>query len=136
MLDIARYELIDWDDPQIDDNPEANNLLHCQQADHLGMQAEMIVYETSIRPLGRVQFTMQTAEYAVVGVGLANIGSCCSKSSPRRGDWLRPVTGWPAGACLRPVDEGRGAYPPGCQVRLKQRPALERRRGRYSRCSR
>jgi uncharacterized protein len=35
--------------------------------------------------------------------------------------------------CLKPVDEGRGAYPPGCQVRSQARPALERWPGRYAR---
>src|SRR5206468_3485941 len=35
--------------------------------------------------------------------------------------------------CLRPVDESRGAYPPGCQVESQARPALERRPGRYAR---
>ncbi len=91
----TRYEIIDWDDPMIDDNPETNNLLHCQRADRLGVQAEMIVYEIfHYGPWAEVQFTMQTAEYAVVGVGLANIWLVLFKDSPKRGDWLRPVTGW------------------------------------------
>lgn len=97
VLDIQRYELIDWDDPEVDDCPETNNLLHCQQADHLGAQAEMIVYEIfADGPWAEVEFRMQTAEYAVVGVGLANIWLVLLEDSPKRGDWLRPVTGWPA----------------------------------------
>lgn len=97
MLDIYRYELIDWDDPQVDDSPKTNNLLHCQQSDHLGTQAEMIVYEIfQYGPWAEVGFTMQTADYAVVGVGLANIWLVLFKDSPKRGDWLRPVSGWPA----------------------------------------
>jgi hypothetical protein len=57
VLDIHRYELIDWDDPEIDDNPATNNLLHCQQAGHLGAQAEMIVYEIFYEgPWAEVQF--------------------------------------------------------------------------------
>lgn len=97
MLDISRYDLIDWDDPQVDDNPETNNLLHCQQVERLGMQAEMIVYQIFYDGLwAEVRFRMQTAEYAVVGAALANIWLVLLMDSPKRGDWLRPVTGWPA----------------------------------------
>jgi hypothetical protein len=97
VLDISRYDLIDWDDPEVDDNPETNNLLHCQQAGRLGVQAETIVYEIfSGGPWAEVRFTMQTAEYAVVGAALANLWLVLFKDSPKRGDWLRPVTGWPA----------------------------------------
>ena len=45
MLDIFRFEIIDWDDPEVDSDPATNNLLHCQQAGHLGVQAERIVAE-------------------------------------------------------------------------------------------
>src|SRR6266496_2229643 len=31
VLDIHRYEIIDWDDPAIDPDPDTNNLLHCQR---------------------------------------------------------------------------------------------------------
>jgi hypothetical protein len=97
VLDIRRYELIDWDDPEADDNPETNNLLHCQQAEHLGAQAEMIVYTIFYDGLwAEVKFKAQTAQYAVVGVALANIWLVLLKDSDKRGDWLRPVTGWPA----------------------------------------
>lgn len=44
----------------------------------------------------RVRFKMQTAEYAVVGVALSDIWLILLEDSPKRGDWLRPVTGWPA----------------------------------------
>jgi hypothetical protein len=29
VLDIYRYEIIDWDDPETDPDPATNNLLHC-----------------------------------------------------------------------------------------------------------
>ena len=92
MLDIYRYEIIDWDDPGLDPDPETNNLLHCQRADHLGDQAELIV----LGDWAEVRFKVQTAEYAVVGVALSDIWLILLEDSPKRGDWLRPVTGWPA----------------------------------------
>ena len=96
MLDIHRYELIDWDNPEEDSSPETNNLLHCQQADHLGAQAELIVFEVFQGEWASVKFSRQTAEYAVVGVALSGIWLILFKDSHKRGDWLRPVTGWPA----------------------------------------
>lgn len=99
MLDIHRYELIDWDDPEMDPSPETNNLLHCQQADHLGAQAELIVYKALYEgEWASVRFRMQTAEYAVVGVAFSGIWLILLEDSPKRGDWLRPVTGWSAEA--------------------------------------
>jgi hypothetical protein len=96
VLDIYRYEIMDWDDPELDPDPETNNLLHCQQADHLGEQAELIVAEVFLGDWVEVRFKMQTAEYAVVGVALSDIWLILLEDSPKRGDSLRPVTGWPA----------------------------------------
>ncbi len=96
MLDIYRYEIIDWDDPEVDPDPATNNLLHCQQADHLGAQAELIVAELFRGWWAEVRFRTQTAEYSVVGVALSNIWLVLLEDSHKRGDWLRPVTGWPA----------------------------------------
>jgi hypothetical protein len=96
VLDISRYEVIDWDDPELDDDPDTNNLLHCQQADHLGGQAELIVAEVFLGRWVQIDFKTQTAEYSVVGVALDRIWLVLLEDSPKRGDWLRPVTGWPA----------------------------------------
>ena len=96
VLDFYRYEIIDWDDPEVDPDPETNNLLHCQQADHLGVQAELIVYELFRGYWAEVSFRTQTAQYSVVGVALSGIWLLLLKDSHKRSDWLRPVTGWPA----------------------------------------
>jgi hypothetical protein len=96
VLDIYRYEIIDWDDPEADPSPETNNLLHCQQADHLGQRAELIVYEVFRGEWANVRFSTQTAQYSVVGVAYSGIWLILLEDSPKRGDWLRPVTGWPA----------------------------------------
>jgi hypothetical protein len=96
VLDLYCYEIIDWDDPDVDPDPKTNNLLHCQQPDHLGAQAEFIVYEVFRGYWAEVQFKVQTAQYAVVGVALASIWLVLLEDSYKRGDWLRQVTGWPA----------------------------------------
>jgi hypothetical protein len=83
MLDIYRYEVTDWDDPEVDPSPETNNLLHCQQADHLGPQAELIVYEVFQGEWANVKFRTQTAQYAVVGVALSRIWLILLEDSPK-----------------------------------------------------
>jgi len=96
VLDIYRYEAIDWDDPEIDPDPETNNLLHCQQVDHLGAQAELIVYEVLYGHWAEIRFRVQSAQYSVVGVALSSVWLLLFEDSHKRGDWLRPVSGWPA----------------------------------------
>jgi hypothetical protein len=97
VLDIYRYEIIDWDDPDQDPDPESNNLLHCQRAGHLGANAEVIVYELLYGgPWVEVQFRVQTAQYSIVGLAQARLWLVLFKDSDIRSDWLRPVTGWPA----------------------------------------
>jgi hypothetical protein len=98
VLDIYRYEIFDWDDPELDPDPETNNLLHCQRADRLGAQAEVIVAELFRGDWAEVRFRKQTAEYSVVGVALSDIWLVLLEDSHKRGDWLRPVTGWQAEA--------------------------------------
>lgn len=86
VLDVYKYEVIDWDDPEVDPNPETNNLLHCQQADHLGAQAELIVYGVLYDGWAvEVSFKVQTAEYAVVGLALSNIWLLLLEDSHKRG---------------------------------------------------
>lgn len=95
---VWSYEIIDWDDPEEDPDPATNNLLHCQQPDHLGDQAEFIVYELLREEPIEVRFARQTAEHAVVGPAAARnrLYLVLFASSHKRGDWLRPVTGWTA----------------------------------------
>lgn len=96
MLDVGKYDLIDWDDPESDPDPATNNLLHCQQADHLGAQAELVVYELLAGVWAEVNFKTMTAQWAIVGLALSRVWLVLLKESEKRGDWLRPVTGWPA----------------------------------------
>jgi len=109
VLDIYRYEVIDWDDPEMDCDPDTNNLLHCQQADHLGAQAELIVYEVFRGVWAEVQFRTQTAQYTVVGLALSSMWLLLLKDSHKRPDWLRPITGWPAeGPEIRQWEQATG----------------------------
>lgn len=96
MLDIYRYEIIDWDDPEGDPNPETNNLLHCQQPGHLGSQAEVVVAEVFCGYWAEIQFRTTTAQYSVVGMALSSIWLLLLSDSHKRPDWLRPISGWPA----------------------------------------
>jgi hypothetical protein len=96
VLDVYRYEIIDWDDPESDPDPRTNNLLHCQQTDHLGAQAELIVYEFFCGLWAEVSYKTVTAQYCAVGVALSSLWLVLFEDSYKRGDWLRPVTGWPA----------------------------------------
>jgi hypothetical protein len=95
VLDYS-YQVIDWDDPLIDPNPATNNLLHCQQADHLGPQAELIVYEVFCGYWAEVQFKVTTAQYTVVGVAISSMWLLLLSDSYKNPDMLRPVSGWPA----------------------------------------
>ena len=58
---------------------------------------ELIVYEMLYYgPWAEVAFKTQTAEYSLVGLALSSIWLLLLEDSYKRGDWLRPVTGWPA----------------------------------------
>jgi hypothetical protein len=56
----------------------------------------LIVYELFLGHWAEVKFRKQTAEYSVVGVAISDIWLVLLKDSHKRGDWLRPVTGWSA----------------------------------------
>lgn len=90
--------MIDWDDPDEDPDPRTNNLLHCQRPDRLGGRAELIVFELLQEEPVAVKFKIQTAEFCVVGPTLTRnrLYLVLFKRSHKRGDWLRPVTGWTA----------------------------------------
>ena len=95
---LESFEILDWDDPEQNSDPETNNLLHCQRPYRLGADAEMIVYEVLAEEPVEVRFSVQTAEYAVVGPTMSSRTHylILFRRSHKRGDWLRPVTGWRA----------------------------------------
>jgi len=104
-LDLSRFEGIDWDP---EDDPDGN-LEHCRQPLRLGPNPERVVHEVLNEQPAQITFTMQTAEYAVVGPDRSRsvLWLVLFDVSPQRGDWLRPVTGWRAEAAERRLWEQR-----------------------------
>jgi len=98
-LDFSRYEGIDWD---ADDDPNGN-LVHCLQEDHLGPEPERLVDEVLSREPVEFKMPLHTAEYAIVGPERYSdtLWVVLLDTSHKRGDWLRPVTGWPGRANRR-----------------------------------
>jgi len=92
-LDLSRFHGIEWDDEDDLDG----NLVHCRRAERLGPFAERIVFEVlSDRPVA-VTLALDTAEAAFVGPDRTEIlWLLLVRGSTRRGDLLRPVTGWRA----------------------------------------
>lgn len=104
-MDLGRFEAIEWD-PEDDSE---GNLAHCQRPDHLGSHAERIVHEVLTEDPVEIKFRVQTAEFAVVGPDRSRnrLWVVLFDTSRRRGDWLRPVTGWAAEAAEQRAWEQR-----------------------------
>lgn len=93
-LDLGWYHEIDWDS---DEDPEGN-LAHCRRPDHLGPNPERVVGEVLSEEPVEVKIRVQTAEFVVVGPERSRSiwWVVLLDTSYKRGDWLRPVTGWRA----------------------------------------
>ena len=93
---LGDFEGIDWDDPEDTDG----NLAHCQQADHLGPDPERVVAEVLSEEPVEIKLRLHSAEYVVVGPDHRRnqLWIVLFDTSSKRGDWLRPITGWPAEA--------------------------------------
>lgn len=89
MFDPFAFEAIDWDD---EEDPHGN-LVHCLQH---GLD-EQVVYEVLREHPVEVKMALQTAEFAIVGPDAAGVlWTILFDRSYKRGDWLRPITGWQA----------------------------------------
>jgi len=93
-VDLSRYDDIDWDE---DDDPDGN-LAHCRRAGRLGANAERVVAEVLSEEPVEIKMRLVTAEFSIVGPDRARaaIWVVLFDTSQKRGDWLRPVTGWRA----------------------------------------
>lgn len=92
-MDLGRFEAIDWD-PEEDPN---GNLVHCMQADHLGPNPQRVVYEVISWAPAPIKLAVKTADFSVVGPDRGRtFWVLLLDVSWKRGDWLRPVTGWRA----------------------------------------
>ena len=88
MFDLSQFEIIDWDD----DEDEDGNLVHCLRH---GV-TERVVADVLRENPQEVTLGNQKAEFAVVGPdeGRSHLWTLLFDRSYKRGDWLRPVTGW------------------------------------------
>ena|SRR5829696_8192146 len=89
-MDLGKYEAIDWDDEE----DEEGNLAHCRRN---GVD-EQVVYEVLAEEPVEVKLPLESAEGAFVGPNRARnqLWTLLFDTSYKRGDWLRPVTGWKA----------------------------------------
>jgi hypothetical protein len=88
-LNIWDFEAIDWDD---EEDPDGN-LAHCLRR---GIN-ERVVAEVLAKAPVEITMRLVTAEIALVGPDEGGrIWVLLFDWSFKRGDWLRPITGWPA----------------------------------------
>lgn len=93
-LNLEDFDVIDWDP---EDDPTGNHA-HC--AEH-GID-ERVVDEVLNGDWVNIEIPVETAEFAIVGPNAKGnfMWTLLFDTSWKRGDWLRPATGWDA----RPKD--------------------------------
>jgi hypothetical protein len=93
-LDLSRYEDVDWDPEEQEDG----NWQHCARPDRLGSRPDRVVDEVLRSEPVEFKMRVQTAEFSIVGpdVSTSSLWVVLFDTSHKRGDWLRPVTGWAA----------------------------------------
>lgn len=90
MFDPYEFEAIDWDD----DEDENGNLVHCLRN---GVDERVVSEVLRERPV-EITLSLKSAEFSIVGPdsGSLTMWTLLFDRSYKRGDWLRPVTGWPS----------------------------------------
>jgi hypothetical protein len=93
-LDLSRYEDVDWDPEEQEDG----NWQHCARAEHLGPRPDRVVDEVLRCEPVELKMRVEHAEFSLVGpdVSTSSLWVVLFDTSHKRGDWLRPVTGWAA----------------------------------------
>ncbi len=87
MFDPFEFEAIDWDDEE----DEVGNLRHCLQHGVDESVMDEVLREYPVE----VTLRLKSAEFALVGPDRSGIlWTLLFDRSWKRGDWLRPVTGW------------------------------------------
>lgn len=88
-MDVWDFEAIDWDDEE----DEEGNLAHCRRR---GID-ERVVAEVLAEAPVEITMHLVTAEISLVGPDRGGaMWTLLFDWSYKRGDWIRPVTGWPA----------------------------------------
>ncbi len=90
-LDPDDFDLLDWDPLEA----EGSNLAKCMKR---GVD-QGVVWEVLEGDWVDVEMPVDTAEFAIVGPNEERnrMWTLLFATSPMRGDWLRPVSGWPSG---------------------------------------
>jgi hypothetical protein len=90
VFDPFEFEAIDWDD----DEDEGGNTVHCLRH---GVDEQVVDEVLREHPV-EVNLSLKTADFAIVGPDAACsiLWTLLFDRSYKRGDWLRPVTGWRA----------------------------------------
>lgn len=84
---LSDFEAIDWDDEE----DERGNLAHCLRH---GVDERVVADVLGGRPV-TVTMRLKTATFAIVGPDRGGtMWTILLDRSFKRGDWLRPVTGW------------------------------------------
>lgn len=88
-MNLWDFEAIDWDDEEDADG----NLVHCLRR---GIDERIVAQVLAEAPV-EIKMKLQTAELAIVGPDAGNaMWTLLFDRSFKRGDWLRPITGWRA----------------------------------------
>jgi hypothetical protein len=89
-VELSKFEWIDWDA----EDDEDGNTAHCRR---LGVP-EQVVYEVLSEEPVEIKLPVESAEGVFVGPNRARnqLWTLLFDTSYKRGDWLRPVTGWKA----------------------------------------
>ncbi len=88
-MNLWDFEAIDWDD---EEDPDGN-LAHCLEHRVTERVVDQVLREEPVE----VSIPLETAEFAIVGPDFGGtMWTLLFDWSYKRGDWLRPVTGWEA----------------------------------------
>jgi hypothetical protein len=93
-MQLSDYEALDWDE----EDDEGGNFQHCLGEDHLGNDPNQVVDELLAEQPIVSKVRVASAELAVTRPNADRnmLWTVVFATSGRRGDWLRPVTGWRA----------------------------------------
>lgn len=87
VVDLSGFEAVDWDDEEDEDG----NLAHCLRH---GIN-EQVVDEVLSGAPAEIRMKLDTADFALVGPDKGGkMWTILFDRSFKRGDWLRPITGW------------------------------------------
>jgi hypothetical protein len=88
MFDALEWEAIEWDDP----DDEQGNYVHCMRHS----VTDTVVYDLLREWPVEVTIGQTWSDYAITGPdgSWSTMWTVLFDRSKRRGDWLRPVTGW------------------------------------------